>query len=365
MANKLRIGIIGTGGIAHSHMRAYLKLTDYVEIVAGADLVPGKAKAFFEEFGVQANAYEDHQEMIAKEKLDGVSVCTYNSTHSVCTVNALNAGLHVLTEKPMSVNLQDAVDMVAASKKANKILTVGFQPRYDPNMKMIKEIVSSGILGKVYYVSTGGGRRRGMPGGTFINKEKAGVGCLADIGCYSLDMVLNALGYPNPLTVSAYASNYFGTNPKYHPDAKNFQVDDFSAAFIRLEGDLVIDFKMSWAMHMDTMGATCFLGTDAGLKVNSHNPKSGWGGAWDGTCGDLFLYQDVGKELTETPIPPKVNPEGFNMFDCKIKDFCDAIIENKPAPIPGEQILRNQAIIDGIIRSVAAGKEVEVNIPQV
>ena len=119
----------------------------------------------------------------------------------------------------MSVTLAEAVDMVNAQQQSGKILTIGFQPRYDPNMKLVQDIVQSGKLGSVYYVETGGGRRRGMPGGTFIRKELAGAGAMADIGCYSLDMALNAMGYPRPLTVLAFTSNHFGTNKLYHPEA--------------------------------------------------------------------------------------------------------------------------------------------------
>ena len=250
---KLRIGIIGTGGIAHSHAKAYLTMPD-VEIVAGADIVPGKARAFLDEFELSdAKAFETHQALLEMD-LDAVSVCTYNATHAVCVVDALKAGCHVLCEKPMSITLEQGVEMAKAEKASGKILSIGFQPRYDVNTQKVKSIIADGALGKVYYVQTGGGRRRGIPGRTFINKELAGVGALADIGCYALDFALNSIGYPKPLTVSAYASNHFGTNPKYYKDAAQFQVDDFSAAFIRLEGDIILDFRMSWAMHMDTTG---------------------------------------------------------------------------------------------------------------
>jgi predicted dehydrogenase len=361
MAKKIRIGIIGTGGIAHSHMRSYLQMPD-VEVVAGADIVPGKAEAFFKEFGVEAKCFTDHRELL-KLDLDGVSVCTYNSTHAECTVNALNAGLNVLCEKPMSVALAQGVEMARAAKKTGKILTIGFQPRYDPNMIMVKEIAQSGILGHIYYVQTGGGRRRGMPGGTFIRKDLAGVGALADIGCYGLDMALNTIGYRKPVTVSAYASNYFGTNPKYHPTADKFEVDDFTVAFIRFEDGLVMDFRMSWAMHMDTMGDTLFLGTDAGLKVKSPGLGSAWGGAWDGGIGPVFLYRDICGQLTETAIPGK--PEATDRFLRKCRAFVDAIKTNGPSPIPWQEIIYNQAIIDGIIRSSELGKEVDVVIPEI
>ena len=359
---KLRIGIIGTGGIAHSHAKAYLTMPD-VEIVAGADIVPGKARAFLDEFGLaKAKDFDTHQALL-KMDLDAVSVCTYNATHAVCVVDALEAGCHVLCEKPMSITLEQGVDMARAEKASGKILSIGFQPRYDVNTQKVKSIIADGALGKVYYVQTGGGRRRGIPGRTFINKELAGVGALADIGCYALDFALNSIGYPKPLTVSAYASNHFGTNPKYYADAARFQVDDFSAAFIRLEGDIILDFRMSWAMHMDTTGDFIFLGTDAGLKIRQPHMKW-WGGAWDGPIGQIFLMHDQFGVPTETPIPLADN-QGAGLFDKKVRAFVDAVLTDGAAPIPTSQILYNQAIIDGIIRSSAQGKEVEIVIPEI
>ena len=249
--------------------------------------------------------------------------------------------------------------MLKAEKKSGKILTVGFQPRYDVNSRKVKEIIESGALGKVYYVQTGGGRRRGMPGGTFINKEKAGVGALADIGCYALDFALNSIGYPKPLTVSAVAYDHFGK--KEHGAA--FEVDDFSAAFIRLEGGITLDFRMSWAMHMDTTGDFIFLGTEAGLKVKQPNLAL-WGGAWDGPVGEIILMHDVFGRPTQTSIPLADN-HGPGLFEKKVRSFVDAIINGTAAPIPTSQIIYNQAIIDGIQRSNSAGKEVDIIIEKV
>ncbi len=362
MADKLRIGIIGTGGIAHSHMKSYLEMDD-VEIVGASDIVPGKARAFLDEFKLtDVPAFDDNDELL-KLKPDGVSICTYNTTHHVCAIAAMKAGVHVLCEKPMSVRLETAVEMAKVQKETGVILTIGFQPRYDPNMLMVKELVRSGELGHIYYVQTGGGRRRGIPGGTFIQKDLAGVGCLADIGCYGLDMALNSVGYRKPVTVSAYASDYFGKNPKYTKDADKFSVDDFTCALIRFEDGLVMDFRMSWAMHMDTMGDTLFLGTEGGLKVKSPNPHLNWGGAWDGTIGDVYLYKDVCGNQTETKIPLKQNAN--NRFYLKCRAFCDAVKTGGESPIPWQEIIYNQAIIDGIIRSSELKREVEVVIPEI
>ncbi|MEC0242440.1 Gfo/Idh/MocA family oxidoreductase [Paenibacillus dokdonensis] len=361
MGKTFRIGIIGSGGIAGEHARAYKNIED-VEIVGVADIFPGRADQFIERWDLQqAKGFDDHHKLLEME-LDGVSICTPNVAHHHTTIDSLLAGKNVMVEKPMSVTLEQAVDMVQISKQTGKILNIGFQPRYDPNMGLIKDLVQKGQLGKVYYVETGGGRRRGMPGGTFIRQDIAGAGAMADIGCYSLDLALNTLGYPKPLTVSAYTSNHFGTNPKYHPQADQFDVEDFGVAMIRFEGDLVLNFKTSWAMHMDTLGSTMFLGTDAGMKVVPAG-KGPWSGVWDGNVGSVSIFHDIQGHHTESIIP--LIDHKLSVFEEKIKDFVRALREGGPAPIPGEQILRNQAILDGILRSAQTKKEVEIHIPEI
>ncbi len=368
---KLRIGIIGCGWIAGSHMRAYLNQPD-VEIVAGCDLVPGKAKAFFEKYeleGVKTD-YASHKEMLDDEslKLDAVSVCTYNRQHAEPTIYALKKGVNVLLEKPFTVTTEEAVEVMRAEKESGKVLSIGFQPRLDANMQMIKKICQSGELGEIYYIQTGGGRRRGIPtpfGTSFIADETAGIGALGDIGCYSLDMVLNAIGYPKPLTVSGYKSAFFGTDPNYCGYAKSkreeyaaaFSVDDFAAAFIRLEGGIVLDFRISWAMNMDTPGDTIILGTKGGLRIPSTE-------CWNGTVGGpMKIYHEVCGQQVETEIPIIKMKDG--LFNLKIRSFLDAVKNGGAAPVPTSQILYNQAIIDGIAKSAELGREIEIVIPEV
>lgn len=364
-SKKLRVGIIGTGWIAEAHMESYMNQPD-VEIVAGADLIEGKAKAFFDKFGVDAKCYNSHKEMLDDEslQLDAVSVCTYNRTHAECAIYALKKGVNVMLEKPMCVTIEEAAEIMKAEKESGKVLSIGFQPRLDENMKMIKKIVDSGKLGKIYYIQTGGGRRRGIPtpyGTSFIEDKTAGIGALGDIGCYSLDMVLNAIGYPKPLTVSGYKSNFFGVRPDYYPThpeyAEKFEVDDFAAAFIRLEGDIILDFRIAWAMNLDTPGDTIILGTEGGLRIPSTE-------CWNGTVGgEMTLYHEVCGQQTETKIPI-IKSEG-SLFDKKIRSFLDAVKNGTPAPVPSSQIIYNQAIIDGIFKSAEAGREIEIVIPEV
>ena len=371
-SKKIRVGIIGTGWIAEAHMWSYMKQPD-VEVVAGCDIVPGKAKAFFEKFGVEAKCdYKDDVEMLADKslKLDAVSICTYNRQHAPCAIHALEAGVNVMLEKPFTVTTEEAVEVMRAEKKSGKILSIGFQPRLDDNMKMVKKICESGELGKIYYIQTGGGRRRGIPtpfGTTFIEDKTAGIGALGDIGCYSLDMVLNAIGYPKPLTVSGYKSAYFGTDPNYSDYAKKnkpeyaslFGVDDFAAAFVRLEGDIILDFRIAWAMNINTPGDTIILGTKGGLRIPSTD-------CWNGSIGGpMTIYHEVAGEQVETKVPEfPADPNNSN-FDKKIRTFVDAVKNGGAAPVPSSQILYNQAIIDGIAKSHAVGREIEIEIPEI
>ncbi len=362
---KLRIGIIGTGGIAGSHIASYKKQPD-VEVVAGADLIPGKAEKFFKDSEVEAKAFTDYKEMIDTMNLDAVSVCTYNRTHAECTIYALEHGLPVLLEKPMTVTLEEAIAIREAEKKSGKIVSVGFQPRFDANMQMIKKIVQSGELGRIYYVQTGGGRRHGIPvswSETFIENDKAGLGALGDIGCYSIDLVMNALGNPKPLTVTGTATDYFGTTPEAYSQvgkpecAKKFSVDDFASAYIRLEGGIILDFRIAWYMHLDTPGDTIIMGTKGSLRIPSTD-------CWNGSFNKpMTIYHDVAGEPVETVIP--LLPATPDLFDRKIRSFLNAVITGSEAPVPTSQIIYNQAILDGIQRSSDCGHEVEIEIPEV
>ena len=360
---RFRVGIIGTGWIAEAHIESYL-LMDDVDIVAAADLIPGKAEKFMERYGVEGvNFYPSHKEMLDSEQLDAVSVCTYNATHAECTIYALQKGVNVLLEKPMCVTTEEAVEIMKAEKESGKLLSIGFQPRGDANMQMVKKIVQSGELGDIYYIQTGGGRRRGIPNSTFIEQKTAGIGAMGDIGCYSLDMVLNAIGYPKPLTVSGYTSAFFGPNPLYNnpADAARFNVEDFAAAFVRLEGGIILDFRIAWAMHPDTPGDTIIFGTKGALRIPSTE-------CWNGsTGGPMTIYHDVAGEQVETVVPEikSGNKVEDGLFYKKIRSFLDAIAEGGEAPVPSKEILYNQAIIDHIVKSSKLGNEIEVVIPEI
>ena len=377
----MRVGIIGCGGIAKKHVEAYLHMPD-VQIVAGCDLIPGKAESLLTSFGVEGakTHYKDHKEMLADKSLalDAVSVCTYNRQHVCCSKDALLAGVNVLLEKPLCVNMDEAWELYEAKCKSGKVISIGFQPRFDANMKDVCAVVQSGILGKIYYVQTGGGRRHGIPyrdndiENTFVKDETAGIGAIGDIGCYSLDMVMNALGHPKPLTVTGYKSNLLGKQPDYYffnrqkqhnsteekeRLARDFTVDDFGAAFIRLEGGIIIDFRIAWAMHLDTPGDTIIYGTKGSLRIPSTD-------CWNGSIGGpMTVYLEVAGNQTEVKLPmaPPRKPEEPTLWDRKIRTFLDSCMGLCDTPVPIEEILYNQAILDGIVRSSDIGKEIELD----
>ncbi len=361
---KIKVGIIGCGWIAECHLNSLRKCDD-VEIVAFADLVPGKAEAFAKANNFEGGRfYNSDRELIDNEKdLDAVTICTYNRQHAPCAIYALEHGVHVLLEKPMCVTMEEAVAICKAEKESGKILSIGFQPRFDENMKMVKKICESGVLGKIYYIQTGGGRRMGIPtpfGTSFIQEDTAGLGALGDIGCYSLDMVLNAIGYPKPLTVTGFKAGLFGKKPEYlqKPEyTEVFSVDDFAAAYIRLEGGITLDFRIAWAMHCDTPGDTIIMGTEGGLRIPSTE-------CWNGSIGGpMTIYHNIAGECVETVIPEMENKE--DNFDKKIRSFIDAIEFNLPSPVPTSQIIYNQAIISGIAESSDLGREIEIEIPEI
>lgn len=363
LTKKVRVGIIGTGWIAEEHIRGYKEMPD-VEIVAAADLVPGKAEKFCKAHGLEnTRCYESGHAMLEAEQLDAVSICTYNCQHAPCAIDALEHGVNVMLEKPFTVTTEEAIEVMRAEKKSGKILTIGFQPRMSVNMQRIKQIVESGELGKIYYIQSGGGRRSGIPtpyGTSFIAKDTGGIGAMGDIGCYSLDMLLNAVGYPKPLTVTGYTSDFFGKDPATYPGhpeyAEAFGVDDFAAGFVRLEGGIMLDFRISWAMHMDTAGDALILGTKGGLRIPSTDC---WNGDFD---KPLKIYKTIAGKQTCTEIP--LDPSG-DLFYKKLRSFVDAVKNGGTATVPSSQILYNQAIIDGIVKSNAVGHEIEIEIPEI
>jgi predicted dehydrogenase len=344
---KIKIGVIGAGGISHAHMGGYKQLPD-VEIVAVADVFPGRAKEWAERYDVP-RAFEDYHKLLAIDEIDGVSVCTYNRAHAQPTIDALRAGKAVLCEKPMAPTLEEAAAMLRAARETGKMLMIGVHSRFSRSQQFAKKVVASGDLGEIYYAEIVGTRRRGIPGGTFIQHETAGGGAVIDIGVYSLDTALDIMGQPRPITVSAFTTNVIGRTHApiqghWRWDPEKLDVEEFGSAFIRFSNGAALAFKISWAVHLDSLGKSFFLGSKGGLQLDP-----------------LEIYRDEYGALVN--ITPKLPDDRVDRFKEETQAFTEAIREKRAAPIPAEEVVWTNVIMDGIYRSAAAGREVEVGLP--
>lgn len=360
--DTIKIGIIGTGGISRMHQRTYQEVGGF-EIVAVCDIIKEKALRAAEEWGVpKKHAFTSYNKMLEMDEIEGVSVCTYNQGHRRPTVAALKAGKHVLCEKPMAATLNDATAMVRAAKETGKVLQIGLNPTFSPQLQFARKLVDEGVLGDIYYAETSGCRRRGTPGHTFIYKKTAGAGAIVDIGVYNMHSTLYVMGYPKPVRVSAITENYISHQD---PSFAKMDVEEFGAAWIRFENGGVMVFKISWAVHQDSLGGNFFLGKRAGMSL-----------------GGPVLYADELSEqvkqlakadgLTPEPNPPEgmtaIRFSGFPDADCwklQMKFFGEAVRSNGPSPIPPEGVLITNVIMDGIFRSHKQGKEVAVKVPEI
>ena len=188
--------------------------------------------------------------MLALTEVDAVSVCTYTKAHCKPTVAALQAGKHVIVEKPMAATTAEAHRMVEAQRVSGKILMVGMKWRFMPEIQAAKAFIEAGNLGQIYYAEAIGWQHRGIPGGTFIKKEMAGGGGFMDNGVYTLDAVLHMMGHPKPLTISGTDANIFGHSPDGTWDIDDFSVEDFGTAYVRLEGGITLFFAHSWGHQL-------------------------------------------------------------------------------------------------------------------
>ena len=227
----LRIGIIGTGGIADAHIRGYLAFRDECEVVALADVIPGRAPQKAESFGLaDAATFDDPLEMIAHADLDVVSIATPPSTHASLAIAALDAGIHVLVEKPMAPSLEECDAMLAAQERSGRVLSVVAQNRFRDDLAALKDVVDSGLLGSISHVRVDSAWWRGLPyydlwwRGTW---EKEGGGCTLNHAIHHIDLLLWLLGTPTEITAMLANAQH-----------DNAEVEDLSVAIFRYDRGL-------------------------------------------------------------------------------------------------------------------------------
>lgn len=201
--NRLKIGVVGVG-VGRIHLQGYQAIPDQVEIVAVCDVNEARLQEVGDIYNVPLR-YTDYQALFASGEIEAVSICLPNSLHAPASIAALEAGLHVLCEKPLAENSVSAQQIVEAAARASTKFMICFNRRYRPDVRWIKEAIIQGRLGQIYQVKAGWIRETGIPAGTgwFTNKAMAGGGPLIDLGVHMLDMVMWLLNYPAPLTISA------------------------------------------------------------------------------------------------------------------------------------------------------------------
>ena len=280
MEKKIRIGIIGCGGIANGkHMPSLKKLHD-VEMVAFCDIIKEKAEEAAKKFGTpDADVYEDYKELLKDKTIDVVHVCTPNRSHSFITVDALEAGKHVMCEKPMAINSVEAKKMLDAAERTGKKLTIGYQSRQRANSQYLKAEAEKGVFGDIYYARAQAIRRRAVPTwGVFLNEYEQGGGPLIDIGTHALDLTLWVMDNYKPkycvgttyhkLNDQTQSGNAWGD---WKPE--EFTVEDSAFGFIVMENGATINLESSWALNITDVreAVTTICGTKAGAMLPDAN----------------------------------------------------------------------------------------------
>ncbi len=342
-----KLGIIGAGGIAHAHITNIKKVAG-VEIVCVADISEKALASMKEKYGVRT--YSDYKEMLAKEKeIDAVSVCTPNGLHSENTIAALNAGKHVIVEKPMAMSAKEGQAMLDAAKKAGKQLVVGFQYRFDGKTQVIKKQVDDGVFGKVMYMRCQALRRRGIPNwGVFGRKDLQGGGPMIDIGVHVMEMAHYVMGSPKPIAASGNCWTYLGNKPMEaltgwaNWDHKSYTVEDLAVGLIRFDNGSLLSIEASFAAHIEK---DVWNFTMMGEKG---------GASWD----PCEIYKDEhGYMFNEKPF----YIGGGDIFEAKMKHFVEVCRDGAPNVSSGEHGLMVQKMLDGVYASAAKGGEVIIN----
>ncbi|HZZ42528.1 MAG TPA: Gfo/Idh/MocA family oxidoreductase [Tepidisphaeraceae bacterium] len=349
---KLRVAIVGCGGIAQAHMLALSTFPD-VEVVAGVDTDPARLEVMKDKWGIQ-KVYADWKTMLKEIKPDAVSVCTPNGVHAQPTIDALNAGAHVIVEKPMAMNPKECQKMIDTAKKANKKLVIGFQYRYHPSTEFLTREREAGTFGNVLYVKCQALRRRGIPNwGVFGRKELQGGGPMIDIGVHCIEMAHYVMGSPKPVAAVGNTWTYLGDKPgnvaSQWPnwDYKTYTVEDLAIGHIRFDNGAILQIEASFAAHIEKDVWNFSLMGDKG------------GAQWD---PPMVFTDKNGTMINSAPGYLSPNTDFQTLFTYKLRNFVDGCIKNTPLRAPGEAGLMVQKMLDAVYRSAeTGGKEVKID----
>ncbi len=334
------VAIIGAGGISRTHAEGFNSVSD-AKIVAVAEPREDRRTAFAQKNDV-ALAVADYRELLPNPDIDAFVLCVPNYLHSVIAIDAMKAGKHVLTEKPMAANIAGAQEMVKVQKETGKTLMVSLQRRFEAITQLAKRY--AGDVGELYYGRCGWFRREGIPGwgSWFTRQEESGGGPVNDIGVHLLDLCLYLMGYPEPVSVSAATYSKFGPKKQglggwgYPEWDGYFDVEDLASMYIHFANGATVVCEVSWAANTRQREWVEVMGTEGGI-----------------TLGEQFaVYKNDthGSPVDLSPIPRPVNQR-----IAITKHFIECCRTGKePLTSPKNGLILNK-IFDAAYRSASAG----------
>lgn len=348
---SIRIGVIGVGLAGRHHLRDYLTHPD-ADIVAIADPDAARLQEIGDQFDV-SRRYPSGEQMLQEEELDVVSIVTPNKFHKPLTIAALETGCHVLCEKPMAMNADEARQMLAVSRRVGKRLMVNFSYRFTEQSMALKQQVDAGALGEVYFARTVWHRRRGLPGlgGWFGQKALSGGGSLIDLGVHRLDLALWLMGYPRPVWVLGSTYNPIGSGLARERGVE-FDVEDLAVGLVRFENGATLEIEASWAANIREVELmeTRLFGTQGGLVQRNVDETYKFE-------AEMYLERD-GSQL-DVKLHSHTQPVKSAMVH-----FVGSILNDTPHIATGEEGLVVMEILDALYESAERGQPVRIRGPQ-
>lgn len=357
MTKKIKLGIIGCGGIANGKHLPSLSKVKKVELVAFCDIEVSKAEQAAEQYGTEnAKVYEDYKELLRDESIDVIHVLTPNISHAEISIAAMEAGKHVLCEKPMAKTASEAKEMLDVAKSTGKKLTIGYDNRFRPDSQHLHKITSRGDLGEIYFAKAHAIRRRAVPTwGVFLDEEKQGGGPLIDIGTHALDLTLWMMNNYKPKSVMGSVYHKLGKNENaanaWGPwDPDKFTVEDSAFGFITMENGATISLEASWALNtLDVDEAKCTLsGTEGGadmkdgLRINGEDMGNLYTTKVELGAGGVAYYDGASESNA----------------DLEARLWIDSIINDTEPTVKPEQAYVVTQILEAIYESAKTGMAV-------
>jgi predicted dehydrogenase len=355
----LRAGVIGLG-VGKAHAEGYASTSGAV-LTALCDSDPLRLREYAQKYNIPSeNLFSDYKEMLAKGGLDIVSVCLPNYLHAEVTIAALNAGKHVLCEKPMASTVEQAEQMNAAAMTNNRRLMIAYNHRYRPDVQWIRRIIQGGHLGNIYHVYAAWRRETGIPGsGWFGNRQMAGGGALIDLGVHVLDLTMWMLGFPEVNTVSGDTHSLFGPRGMKTWGRKPgaiieppFDVDDGAVGFIRFANGANAVLEATWAEHrqpQDDLIRMEIQGTNGTVELNVANYTQE---------NTLRFYTEIeGEPVTVIPTVRLDGPRGHVWL---VQEIIQSLINGTEPPSNGEQGLLAVKVLQGLYESAQSGREISL-----